>query len=122
MTSYFNDCDVTVANSNYKICYNFFNVHLWPPTLKKVPLPMGRIIPEVCCVTKAAIKNVHFCTELSKVAALVATSTCLFSCCNSSSVEITAGNSCHENDNRVMSFYPVCSANWFQLLSRRSRA
>jgi len=53
----------------------------------------GRIIPEVCCITKAAIANVHFCTELSKVAALVATSTCLFSCCNSSSVETTAGNS-----------------------------
>ena len=34
----------------------------------------NRIIPEVCCITKAAIKNVHFCTELSKVAALVATS------------------------------------------------
>jgi len=53
----------------------------------------GRIIPEVCCITKAAIKNVHFCTELSKVAALVASSTCLFSCCNSSSIETTAGNS-----------------------------
>ena len=53
----------------------------------------GRIIPEVCCITKPAIKNVHFCTELSKVAALVATFTCLFSCCNSSSVETTAGNS-----------------------------
>jgi len=26
----------------------------------------GRIIPEVCCITEAAIKNVHFCTELSK--------------------------------------------------------
>jgi len=53
----------------------------------------GRIIPEVCCITKAAIKNVHFCTELSKVSAMIATSTCLFSCCNSSSVETTAGNS-----------------------------
>jgi len=53
----------------------------------------GRIIPEVCCLTKAAIKNVHFCTELSKVAALVATCTCLFSCCNSSNVETIAGNS-----------------------------
>jgi len=53
----------------------------------------GRIIPEVCCITKAAIKNVHFCADLtlSKVAALVAT--CLFSCYNSSSVETTAGNS-----------------------------
>jgi len=53
---------------------------------------MGRMIPEVCCITKAAIKNVNFCTELSKVAALVATSTCLISCCNSSSAETTAGN------------------------------
>ena len=53
----------------------------------------GRIIPEVCCITKAAIKNVHFCTELSKVAVLVATFTYLFSCRNSSSVETTAGNS-----------------------------
>jgi len=53
----------------------------------------GRIIPEMCCITKAAIKTVHFCTELSKVAALVATSTCLFSCCNFSSVDTTAGNS-----------------------------
>jgi len=53
----------------------------------------GRIIPEVYCMTNAAIKNVHFCTELSKVAALVTTSTCLFSCCNSSSVETPAGNS-----------------------------
>ena len=53
----------------------------------------GRIIPEVCCITKAAVKNVHFCTLLSKVAALVAASTCLFSCCNSSSVEKTVGNS-----------------------------
>jgi len=50
-------------------------------------------MPEVYCITKAAIKNVHFCTELSKVAALVANSTCLFSCCNSSSVETTPGNS-----------------------------
>jgi len=33
----------------------------------------GRIIPEVCCTSKAAIKNVHFCTELSKAVALVAT-------------------------------------------------
>jgi len=47
----------------------------------------------VYCITKAAIKNVHFGTELSKVAALVATSTCSFSCSNSSSVETTAGNS-----------------------------
>jgi len=54
---------------------------------------IGTIIPEVCCITKTAIKNVYFCTELSKVAALVATFTCLFSCCNSSSVETTAGNS-----------------------------
>jgi len=53
----------------------------------------GRITSEVCCITKAAIKNVHFCTELSKVAGLVTTSTCLFSCCNSSSVETTIGNS-----------------------------
>ena len=45
------------------------------------------------CVTKATIKNVHFCTELRKVAALVATSTCLISCCKSSSAETTAGNS-----------------------------
>jgi len=53
----------------------------------------GRIIREVCCITKAVIKNVHFCTELSKVAALIATSTCFFSCCSSSSVETAAGNS-----------------------------
>ena len=53
----------------------------------------GRIIPEVCCTTKVAIKIVHFYTALRNVAALVATSTCLFSCCNSSSVETTAGNS-----------------------------
>jgi len=41
MTSYFNDCDVTVANSNpKKIFYTFSDVHLCPPTLKKVPPPM----------------------------------------------------------------------------------
>jgi len=54
----------------------------------------GRIIPEVCCITKAAIKNVHFwifwASWIEQAAALVATSTCLFSCCNSSSVETTA--------------------------------
>ena len=41
MTSYFNACDVTVANSNHKICYNFFSTCTCaPPTLKKVPPPM----------------------------------------------------------------------------------
>ena len=54
---------------------------------------ISRIIPEVCCITKAAIKNMHLYTELSKVAALVAISTCLFSCCNSLSVETAVGNS-----------------------------
>jgi len=40
MTSYFNACDVTVANSNHKNFLQFFDMHLCPPTLKKVPLPM----------------------------------------------------------------------------------
>jgi len=44
MTSYFNACDVTVANSNHKICYNFF---LTPPALKKVPPPMARYKTEL---------------------------------------------------------------------------
>jgi len=69
---------ITANISNYFFCSSF---------------ETGRIIPEVCCITKVAIKNVHFWIELSKVAALVATSTCLFSCCISSSVETTAGNS-----------------------------
>jgi len=34
----------------------------------------------------------HFCTELSAVASMVASSICLFSCCNSSSAETTVGN------------------------------
>jgi len=69
---------ITANISNYFFCSTF---------------ETGRIIPEVCCITEAAIKNVHFCTELGNVADLVATSTCLFSCCNSSSVETTVGNS-----------------------------
>jgi len=40
MTWYFNACDVTVANSNNKICYNFFLTCTCAPTLKKVPSPM----------------------------------------------------------------------------------
>jgi len=68
---------VTASTSNSFFCRSF---------------ETGRIIPEVCCITKAAFKNVHFCTDVSK-AALVATSSCLFSCCYSSRVETTAGNS-----------------------------
>jgi len=40
MTSYFNACDVTVADSNRKIFLLFFDVHLCPPTLNKVPPTM----------------------------------------------------------------------------------
>ena len=40
MTSSFNACDVTVANSNHKISYNFFSTCTCAPTLKKVPLAM----------------------------------------------------------------------------------
>jgi len=40
MTSYFNACDVTVANSNHKIFLQFFLLGIVPPTLKKVPPPM----------------------------------------------------------------------------------
>ena len=40
MMSYFNACDVTVANSNHKNVLLFFDVRLCPPTLKKVPPPM----------------------------------------------------------------------------------
>jgi len=40
MTSYFNACYVTVANSNHKIFLWNFDMHLCPPTLKKVPPPM----------------------------------------------------------------------------------
>jgi len=40
MTSYFDASNVTVANSNHKNCLCFFDLHLSPPTLKKVPPPM----------------------------------------------------------------------------------
>jgi len=40
MTSYSNACDVTVANSNHKNFLQFFDVHLCPPNLKKVPPTM----------------------------------------------------------------------------------
>ena len=35
MTSYLNACDVTVANSNHKICYNSFQHALVPPHFEK---------------------------------------------------------------------------------------
>ena len=35
MTSYFNACDVTVANSNHKICYNFFSTCICGPHFEK---------------------------------------------------------------------------------------
>jgi len=35
MTSYFNACDVTVANSNHKICYNFFSTCTCAPHFEK---------------------------------------------------------------------------------------
>jgi len=35
VTSYFNNCDVTVANSNHKICYNFFSTCTCAPPLWK---------------------------------------------------------------------------------------
>jgi len=41
MTSYFNACDVTVANSYHKIFLQLFDLHLCPPTLKKVPSPLS---------------------------------------------------------------------------------
>ena len=44
MTSYFNTCDVTVANLNHENVLYFFDVHLCPPTLKEVPPPMPQSI------------------------------------------------------------------------------
>jgi len=35
MTSYFNDCDVTVANTNHKIFLDFFDLDLCPPHFEK---------------------------------------------------------------------------------------
>ena len=35
MTSYFNACDITVANSNHKICYNFFLTCTCAPHFEK---------------------------------------------------------------------------------------
>jgi len=35
MTSYFTACDVTVANSNHKICYNLFSTCTCAPHFKK---------------------------------------------------------------------------------------
>jgi len=45
MTSYFNDCDVTVANSNQKICYNFFSTCTCArPLWKKFRHPWWQVI------------------------------------------------------------------------------
>jgi len=49
------------------------NLSTWYLILSFSNFETGKIIPEVFCITKPAIKNVHFCTELSKVASLVAT-------------------------------------------------
>ena len=35
MTSYFNACDVTIANSNHKNFYNFFDRHVCAPHVEK---------------------------------------------------------------------------------------
>jgi len=37
MTLYFNACDVTVSDTNYKNVLCFFDLHLCFPALKKVP-------------------------------------------------------------------------------------
>jgi len=50
MTSYFNACDVAVANSKHKIFLHFFDLDLGPSTLKKVPPPM------VCTVSEDLFK------------------------------------------------------------------
>jgi len=45
MTSYFNPCDVTVANSNHKIFLHFFDLDLCPPLWKRFCHPWAKQSP-----------------------------------------------------------------------------
>jgi len=62
MTSYFNACDVTVANSNHKDFLCFFDVHLCPHFEKgsatyglKLAANQGMVISVFCGMHAAAL-------------------------------------------------------------------